>query len=136
MTPELKCLEVRKLLIETLGIPELIVLLNFTDQVPMAASVRSEVEKSAEHLRSCSHCNAWVKGIVPEPIYTRQSRLARYCCPLMFGAVEEPHKPGTPRIAFTMFCEVEPCWQIDGKDAFLQYCPWCGKKLPDRPFIS
>jgi hypothetical protein len=30
----------------------------------------------------------------------------------------------------------DPCWQIDGRNAFAVYCPWCGTKLPGAPFIE
>jgi hypothetical protein len=35
-----------------------------------------------------------------------------------------------------MFRGEDPCWEIDGKNAFAVYCPWCGTKLPDGPFIK
>jgi hypothetical protein len=77
-----------------------------------------------------------VTTIVPEQTYRRQARQARYCCAGMFCAVEEHESRQTPRFSFAMFRDEDPCWQIDGQNAFAVYCPWCGTKLPDGPFIK
>jgi hypothetical protein len=53
----------------------------------------------------------------------------------MYCAVEEHEERGTPRFSFFLFRDEDPCWQIDGQNAFAVYCPWCGRKLPNAPFI-
>jgi hypothetical protein len=87
-------------------------------------------------MRECPRCRAWVSTIVPETQYRRQARLARYCCAGMFCAVEEHDARATPRFSFGLFRGEDPCWQIDGVNAFASYCPWCGAKLPSGPFIT
>jgi hypothetical protein len=37
---------------------------------------------------------------------------------------------------FEMFRGEDPCWKKDGIPTFACYCPWCGKKLPDKLFIE
>jgi hypothetical protein len=54
----------------------------------------------------------------------------------MFVATEEYKERGKTRISFELFRGEDPCWLIDGNRAFITYCPWCGKKLPDKPFID
>jgi hypothetical protein len=104
--------------------------------VPVRQKDKSEEDHSIKHLRECPTCRAWVSTIVSEEHYRRQARLARYCCAGMFCAVEEYESRQTPRFSFLMFRGEDPCWQIDGKDAFAVYCPWCGTKLPNSPFIK
>jgi hypothetical protein len=53
----------------------------------------------------------------------------------MFVAVEEP-KNKKSKITFYMFRGEDPCWQIEGVMTFISYCPWCGKKMPEKPFIK
>ena len=113
-----------------------IVLRFFTDDAPVRKRDTSEEDHSIKHIRECPRCRAWVPTIVSEDDYRRQARQARYCCAGMFCAVEEHGSRPTPRFSFTLFRGEDPCWQIDGKNAFAVYCPWCGRKLPDGPFIK
>jgi hypothetical protein len=130
------CRRHREWLIDYYKGPDSIVLRYFSDAVPVRKRDRSEDEMSVRHLRECPRCRAWVSTIVPEAQYRRQARLARYCCAGMFCAVEEHAARGLPRFSFGMFRGEDPCWQIDGENAFAVYCPWCGAKLPDGPFIK
>jgi len=129
------CRRQREWLIDYYKSPEMIVLRFFSDAVPVRRQDKSEEDHSIKHVRECPRCRAWVSTIVPEAHYRRQARLARYCCAGMFCAVEEHEMRQTPRFSFSMFRGEDPCWQIDGVNAFAVYCPWCGTKLPDRPFI-
>jgi hypothetical protein len=100
--------------------------------MPVRTEERDEDEKALKHLRECPKCRAWVHEIVPADMFRRQSRLVRYCCAGMFCAVEEPREVS---VSFELFRGEDPCWKIDEKRAFISYCPWCGKKLPNQPFI-
>jgi hypothetical protein len=108
----------------------------FADDAPVRKRDKAEEDHSIKHIRECPKCRAWLPTIVSEDHYRRQARLARYCCAGMFCAVEEYESHQTPRFTFTLFRDEDTCWQIDGKDAFAVFCPWCGKKLPDAPFIK
>jgi len=68
------------------------------------------------------------------PICVRQREWLVNCCAGMFVAVEEAEGSVTNRITFEMFRGEDPCWMIDGIHSFISYCPWCGKKLPNRTF--
>lgn len=124
----------REWLIQYYKIPQMIVLRYFSDDLPVQDTKRTEEQKASKHLRECPRCRAWVNSIASEPVYRRQKRLSQYCCSGMFSAVEEPERAGV-LISFTMFRGEDPCWQVNGKNSFLSYCPWCGKKLPEKPFI-
>jgi hypothetical protein len=89
-----------------------------------------------DHIRQCLKCREWIHRIIPEDVLRRQSRLARYCCASMFVAVEETGSHGKNKITFELFRGEDPCWKIGGVRSFISFCPWCGKKLPDKPFIS
>jgi hypothetical protein len=54
----------------------------------------------------------------------------------MFCAVEEAGQRHEPKFEFTMYRGEDPCWMIDGKTTFASFCPWCGQRLPNRPFIE
>ncbi len=126
----------REWLIRYYKVPEMIVLRYFKDDTPVDDSKVSEESKAIGHLRQCPKCKPWVSTIVPPAMFTRQSRQSKYCCSGMFCAVEEPGERGSPAISFIMFRGEDPCWQVDGKNAFLRFCPWCGKKLPEKPFTG
>ncbi len=126
----------RKWLIDYYKLPEMIALRFFSDEEPVNDSKRADEQKIIRHIRKCPKCREWFYGAVPANMLRRQHRLSKYCCSGMFVSVEESNKYNVPRFVFTMFRGEDPCWMIDGKSAFARYCPWCGKKLPDRPFIS
>jgi len=55
----------------------------------------------------------------------------------MFVAVEEwRERPTHNRFSFELYRGEDPCWKIDEKLVFASYCPWCGRKLPNKPFLS
>ena len=130
------CRRHREWLVDFYKSPEFIVLRFFSNAVPIRERDRPAEDHSTQHVRECPRCRTWVSTIVSPEQYRRQARLARYCCAGMFCAVEEHPSHQTARFSFTMFRDEDPCWQIDGKNAFAVYCPWCGAKLPDRPFIQ
>ena len=53
----------------------------------------------------------------------------------MFVAFEESDARNKNRVTFELFRGEDPCWMIDGIRGFISFCPWYGKKLPDKPFI-
>jgi hypothetical protein len=97
----------------------------FTDEAGMIA---------VKHLRECSDCQAWFRSIIPKEILERNDKASSYCCMLMFCAVEEHDLHShLPKFHFGPFRDDE-LWWIEGKLACASFCPWCGTKLPDRPF--
>ena len=107
----------------------------FSDALPVAEGDAGADTRAIEHLRTCPRCRSWLHHVVPADVLTRQRRLTRYCCAAMFVACEEA---GTTknRITFELFRGEDPCWKMDGFYSFLSFCPWCGKVLPDKPFIQ
>jgi len=130
------CRRNREWLLDYYKSPEIIVLRFFSDDFPVRERDRSEEDPSVKHIRECPRCRAWLPTLVSEQLYRRQSRQAKYCCAGMFCAVEEWETRQTPRFSFILFRREDPCWQIDGKNAFASYCPWCWKTLPGAPFIQ
>ena len=63
-----------------------------------------------------------------------QKRPEPYCCPAMRSAVG---KWGflKDRVRFMMVRGEHPGWRF-GKSSLILFCPWCGKKLPDRQFTE
>ena len=89
------------------------------------------------HFRECGKCHAWMYAAIPEKWITRQGRLARYCCPQMFVAVEEPKSRGhSIQWHQAVHPDNGPFWSIDGKTTYLAHCPWCGAKMPSKPFVE
>jgi len=88
-----------------------------------------------DHLRSCNVCLVWFRHIIPEEIVERNEKMTFYCCGAMFCAVEESELHSLPRFSFETYRDDE-LWRIDRKLACPRYCPWCGNRLPDRPFRS
>ncbi len=129
------CRAHRQWLVGQYRLGEMIVLRYFSHGTA-GTSDNDDAESGAwAHFEECAACRAWISAIVPPSVYLGQSRLARYCCAAMFCAVEEWKERGRPRFEFSMFRGEDPCWKIDDAHSFARYCPWCGKKLPDGPFI-
>ena len=76
---------------------------------------------------------------------SRQDRITKYCCPKLFGALEEP-RPGQMRISLKYFappnCEGSYYWRLtmaESKDEagslLVSNCPFCGKpiRVADSP---
>jgi hypothetical protein len=96
-----------------------------------------DADASLTHIHRCPRCRAWFHAVVPEPILRRQHRQSQYCCAGMFVAVEEwRERPNSIRFSFELYRGEDPCWKIGEKLSFASYCPWCGRKLPGKPFLS
>lgn len=92
-------------------------------------AIDAEVVK---HVRSCESCENWIYDYAGEVLIQRQRKLSQYCCPQMFGAVEEPK---SIRIQISHARDSELQWFVNSQ-TIINYCPWCGKKLPFHPFVE
>ena len=129
------CQSKRKWIVDRYRDAPMIALRYFSDDVPVSTGDVETDRKSMDHIRKCPRCREWLHVVVPPETLRRQSRLTRYCCASMYVAIEEPHGADI-RMSFEMFRGEDPCWKIEGKHAFASYCPWCGQKLPSKPFID
>lgn len=130
------CRGYRKYLVDFYKSIEMLALRFFSDHVSLRDSEKVDENKAVEHLRNCPKCRSWLHSVVPAGVLRRQSRQSQYCCAGMFCAVEEAEQRNEPKFEFTMFRGEDPCWMIDGKNAFARFCPWCGQRLPEKPFIG
>ncbi|WP_295802205.1 hypothetical protein [uncultured Microbulbifer sp.] len=107
----------------------------FSDfEVPRIANNTFDPEVDGEavkHLRTCDSCREWIHEYAGPSLMERQSKLSQYCCPQMFGAVEEPKNL---RLQLSMARDSGLQWFLNGQTV-INYCPWCGKKLPFQPFV-
>ncbi len=129
------CRAQREWLVSRYKLEAMIVLRFFSDDFPAAERDVSTDTKAIEHVRKCPKCRDWIHQIVPPDVFRRQSRLSRYCCSGMFVAFEEADERNKNRVTFELYRGEDPCWMIDGIRSFISFCPWCGKKLPEKPFI-
>lgn len=128
------CRAQRLWLVDRYKLDSMIALCYYTDDYPVKSSDLDAEDKARKHIRSCPKCVEWIHFAIPEHVLERQRRLAKYCCAGMFVAIEEPDNRN--KIEFSLFRGEDPCWKIDGKLSFISYCPWCGKKLPNKPFVA
>ena len=128
------CRSNRSWLVDRYKVDAMVALRYYSDEPPVSDRDSQADTKAVEHIRKCPKCRDWIHHSIPASVMTRQHRLSRYCCAGMFVAFEEPS--GKNRIEFELFRGEDPCWKIDGHRSFISYCPWCGKKLPDKPFIN
>ncbi|WP_215399548.1 hypothetical protein [Rheinheimera oceanensis] len=132
------CLEVRNYILDWGAIPHLAPMIIFgSDGYPNDGT--SEGQKAVEHIQTCKKCKLWVRDLTQTEDIVRMERLSRYCCPQMFVAVEEPKQEGL-HLKIRQFRD-ENLWMIDqpGREIgfeFFGFCPWCGNKFPERPFID
>jgi len=129
------CRANREWIVERYKVPTMIALKFLDHEAPGRGQEAEAGAKVVRHLHECPKCRAWVHRIVPADAMRRQKRLSRYCCASMFCACEEA-KAGDTSISFELFRGEDPCWKIDGNYSFISYCPWCGRKLPERPFLE
>jgi len=108
----------------------------YSDEPPVSDRDLEADQKAKSHIRTCPMCRAWIHSAIPDNVMRRQQRLSRYCCAGMFVSTEEYERYGRVRIFFELFRGEDPCWFIDGIRTIISYCPWCGKKLPAKPFIE
>ena len=98
---------------------------NFDDEAGVIA---------VKHLRECSECQSWFRGIIPEEIIERNEHASHYCCIFMYCAVEEHDMHShLPSFHFGAFRD-EETWWVDGKLACFRFCPWCATPLPNKPY--
>ena len=69
----------------------------------------------------------------------KHERISKYCCIGMYGAVEMPEIAGVT-VNFGWFRD-DKVWDIrlPGQTEGVHeigYCPWCGARLPNKPFIE
>lgn len=124
----------RTWLIDRYQIDAMIALCYYSDEPPVSDRDLEADQKAKRHIRTCPKCRTWIHSAIPEAVMRRQYRLSRYCCAGMFVAVEESGEKN--KIDFELYRGEDPCWRINGKRSFISFCPWCGKKLPDKPFIN
>jgi len=129
------CARNRSWLVDRYQIDSMIALRYYSDNEPISERDKEADAKAIDHIRKCPKCRDWIHNVIPKEIMRRQHRLSKYCCAGMFVAVEEP-KNKKNRITFYMFRGEDPCWQIKGVMTFISYCPWCGEKMPEKPFTK
>ena len=115
---------------------EMMIALRFYSDNYTSRAQREDDTRSIDHIRGCRKCEQWMKRVIPEDVLRRQKRMTQYCCSHMFCAVEEYQIHSLPRFRFGIFRMEDPCWYIDDKLAFAQFCPWCGSRLPPSEFIK
>ena len=132
------CTKSRRSLIEWGALESLApMLLMGSDGFPNDGSEQGQ--QAVEHLQSCKKCQYWAKEFTTTDNMARMERLSQYCCPQMFVAVEESNQADI-HLQFRQFRD-EYLWMVDQKDRefgfeFFSFCPWCGNKLPETPFID
>jgi len=93
----------------------------------------AEPNKTVVHLHNCSKCEHWLDNDFPKEYVSRPFRLAHYCCPGMFVAVEEFKKRENNAVKFNRYAtSCGGAWFLGGWS--ISYCPWCSTKLPNKPF--
>jgi hypothetical protein len=130
------CRAHRSWMIDRYKIDAMAALWYYSDEPPVSERDLEADQKAKSHITTCPKCRVWIHFAIPDNVMRRQQRLTRYCCAGMFVATEEYKESGTIRISFELFRGEDPCWLIDENRAFISYCPWCGKKLPAKPFIE
>jgi hypothetical protein len=132
------CSEVRNYILDWGAIPHLAPVILFgSDGFPNDGT--DEGQKAIVHIQSCEKCNLWLRDLTSNDAIERMERLSRYCCPQMFAAVEEPQDKSI-HLKIRRFRD-ENLWMLDQPDRefgfeFFSFCPWCGNKFPEHPFID
>ena len=96
-------------------------------------------QKRVLHVQTCESCRSWLKDKVPANEESRLSRLEKYCCPVMFGSVEQKEDDAL-QLRLINF-QGDATWAVMNFDSvggnlLISYCPWCGSKMPNEPFID
>jgi len=97
-------------------------------------------KQAVKHVQNCNACKSWLKNRIPKTEYERLSRIQKYCCPIMYGSVEKSRMISGIHLSYRQYRD-DPTWILDwpGRKAGIvefSFCPWCGSKLPNEPFIN
>ncbi len=112
-------------------------MLNGTDGFPCDGE--EKYREYVRHVQNCESCSAWVQEKVPAEEISRMERLQKYCCPVMYGAVEHE---GYDELHLRLInFQGDAIWAVTnfesvGGNLLFGYCPWCGKKMPKKPFVD
>jgi len=112
-------------------------MLNGNDGLPCDGE--EKYREDVRHVQNCESCRAWVSGKIPPKEIDRMKRLKQYCCPVMYGAVEQE---GYDEISLRLVnFQGDPVWAISnfdtvGGNLLVSYCPWCGTKMPKKQFVE
>ena len=102
------------------------------------ARTGEQTMQAIEHIWACRECREWANGLIPDTHRQRQSRMKLYCCSAMFVAVEEASDNDFH--LRLRYIRDEALWFVaDNRPigvTVIQYCPWCGGKLPSGPFTN
>jgi hypothetical protein len=131
---------------------------------PVCAAIRAEISKSPsnvalileayrdrkegrrngglkDHLVDCESCLNWLGTQVEERFLIRAKKAAEYCCSSMYVAVEETKSgkdeikgTGKEQVRFSLWRGEDPRWTIGSRGCVITHCPWCGNRLPCKPF--
>lgn len=133
------CTRTRKILLGWDAFKILVPMIYYgTDGIPNDATVESE--KAVKHAQSCIKCKCWLREQSDPEAMERMGKIQNYCCVMMFSAVEEAVSNEELKISYTSSFQGQPVWfaevpdRVVGGGNLISYCPWCGSKLPDKPF--
>lgn len=102
-------------------------------EIDDSVSTDHRVLKAIKHALSCQKCQQWRAVILQPELFEWRKRASSYCCTEMFRAIDAPQNELIFRFERTG-PENLPYWTAGESHTAVNYCPWCGTILPDRPF--
>ena len=81
------------------------------------------------HVAACQSCQRWrAKKLQPE-LFAARKRVKLFCCVDMMQAVD-----ASMVVTEQLGPELLPYWLLRPQGSVIRFCPWCGGRLPHKPF--
>ena len=99
-------------------------------EVEVCPPLDSAAGVAINHVLRCASCKSWRETSLESKRFARRDRITRYCCAEMFSSISGELEGMTIR---PMRGQPEAdCWVIAETRIVIQFCPWCGEKLPAK----
>ena len=83
------------------------------------------------HVAGCQSCQRWRAKKLQPALFAARKRVTLFCCVDMMQAVD------AGMVALEQLGpELLPYWLLRPQSSVVRFCPWCGGRLPHRPFES
>lgn len=94
-----------------------------------AVSGDAQVLSALAHFADCAACQRWRGKHLQPALFAARKRAKLFCCVDMMQATDS-NMVSMERLG----PELLPYWLLKPQKSVICFCPWCGRKLPSRPF--
>ncbi len=98
-------------------------------EIDAAAFPDPQVRAAVLHVHGCPACRAWRCEVFAPVDRARLARAGQYCCHALFRAADDADPPLRIDVE-RLGPEMLVYWMAGPAQAVIDFCPWCGSRLP------